>query len=88
MTFDQCNQHLTAIRRKQGTSSPVIRVDYGDTAYHGRVTRSDSDPDRRNASNSPYGVLVLDSLGLTHGTETVLQISSIPDNGIAEINDG
>ena len=88
MTFDQCHKNLTAIRHKQGTTSPLIRVDYGGTAYHGRLARADSDPERRRSSNSPYGVLVLETLGLSHGPETILQIGSIPDDGIAEIHEG
>ena len=28
MTFDQCRQHLSAIRRNQGTDRPLIRVDF------------------------------------------------------------
>jgi hypothetical protein len=88
MTFDQCHDNLTAIRRKQGTTSPLIRVDYGGTAYQGRLARTDSDPDRRRSSSSPYGVLVLEALGLSHGPETILQIGSIPEDGIAEIHEG
>ena len=85
MTFEQCHQNLTAIRRKQGTKTPLIRVDYGGTAYHGRLGRADSDPERRRSNNSPYGVLILESVGLAPGPETILQISSIPEGGIDEL---
>ena len=33
MTFEQCRQHLTAIRSKQGTDRPLIRVDFAGTAF-------------------------------------------------------
>lgn len=81
MTFDQCHEHLTAIRRKQGTDRPVIRVDFGGTAYRGRLARTDSDQASRQ---SPYGVLVLEALGLARGPETILQIASIPPGGIKD----
>ena len=87
MTVDECHTQLTKIRRNQGTDSPLIRVDYGGTAYHGRLTRADCDLDRRAERESPYGVLVLEALGLAPGPETILQIGSIPEDGIAEINE-
>jgi hypothetical protein len=84
MTFDQCSEQLTAIRRSQGTDRPLIRVDFGGTAYRGRLARSDSDQTYRP---SPYGVLVLESLGLARAPETILQIASIPAGGIRDINE-
>lgn len=82
MTFEQCRQHLTAIRTKQGTDRPLIRVDFAGTAYRGRLARTDSDQSHRQ---SPYGVLVLESLGLARAPETILQIASIPPGGIQEL---
>lgn len=84
MTFDQCHEHLKAIRRKQGTDRPLIRVDFAGAAYRGRLARSDSDQTHRQ---SPYGVLVLESLGLARGPETILQIASIPPDGIRDIQE-
>ena len=87
MTFDQCHERLTAIRRKQGTASPLVRIDYGGAAYRGRLARSDSDPDRRRHTNSPFGVVVLAAEGLVPGPETFLQIGSIPPEGIRDISE-
>ncbi len=84
MTFDQCREHLTAIRHKQGTDRPLIRVDFAGTAYRGRLARSDSDQTYRQ---SPYGVLVLESMGLARGPETILQIASIPPDGIRDLQE-
>jgi hypothetical protein len=84
MTFEQCREHLSAIRRKQGTDRPLIRVDFAGAAYRGRLARSDSDQAHRQ---SPYGVLVLESLGLARGPETILQIASIPPGGIKDLQD-
>src|SRR5262249_40355114 len=86
MTFDECHRHLVAIRRKQGTRYPLVRVDYGGSIYQGRLTRSDSDPEHRQGKNSPYGVLVLETLGLSRGPEMILQIANISDQGIGDLN--
>ena len=82
MTIDQCHSNLVAIRRKQGTRCPLVRVDVGGAVYQGRLTRADSDPEYRKAPLSPYGILVLEGLGLVRTPETILQIANIPDNGI------
>jgi hypothetical protein len=87
MTFEECDKLLTEIRHKQGTAMPLIRVDYGGTAYHGRLARADSDLERREARSSPFGVLVLEPIGLAATADTILQIHSIPEDGIAEIHD-
>jgi hypothetical protein len=87
MTFEQCHENLTEIRRKQGTDRPLIRVDFGGTAYRGRLARTDSDPEVRRGKNTPFGVLVLEEAGLARGPETILQIASIPPNGIRDIQD-
>jgi hypothetical protein len=84
MTFEQCQANLAAIRRKQGTDRPEIRVDYGGTAYRGRLARSDSD---RPDGGSPYGLLVLESPGLDRGPETILQIANIPPGGIRDVSE-
>jgi hypothetical protein len=82
MTFDECHQALLAIRRKQGTRCPILRVDYGGSIYQGRLRRADSDPENRAKTHTPYGVLVLEDPGLGRGPETVLQIASIGSNAI------
>lgn len=86
MTFEECHRQLVAIRRQQGTRCPLVRVDYGGSIYQGRLTRSDSDPEHRRDSASPFGVLVLETLGLGRGPETVLQIANIPSGAIESLN--
>ena len=86
MTFEQCRDALVAIRRKQGTRYPVVRIDYGGTVFRGRLARADSDPEFRHDAASPYGVLVLEQLGLSRGPETVLQIANIPQDGLKPID--
>jgi hypothetical protein len=87
MTFEECQQALISIRRKQGTRYPLVRVDYAGTVYRGRLARADSDPEYRNTSESPYGVLVLEQLGLSRGPETILQIANIPQDGLQPIEE-
>ncbi len=85
MTFEQCRATLDHIRRNQSTTCPVVRVDYAGKVFKGRVTRSDCDPGARKPNNpSPYGVLVLEDLGLGRGPETILQIANIPPGGIGD----
>lgn len=86
MTFEECHSQLVAVRRKQGTRCPLIRVDVGGTVYQGRLTRADSDPEHRKVSAVPYGVLVLAGLGLGRTPETILQIANIPPNGIQPLD--
>jgi hypothetical protein len=87
MTFEECHAALVAIRRKQGTRCPAIRVDCGGTSYLGRLARADSDPEYRRNGHAPYGVLILEGLGLTRGPETILHIANIPAGGIRDISD-
>jgi len=84
MTFEECHKHLVAIRRKQGTRCPIVRVDYGGSIYQGRLTRADSDPEHRQQARSPYGVIVLANPGLARGPETILQIANITNGGIQD----
>ena len=85
MTFEQCHSNLLTIRRNQGTRCPAVRVAYNGVTYSGRVKHADSDPDARRSSASPYGVIVLENLGLCRGPETILQIASIPEDGIRDL---
>lgn len=86
MTFEQCQADLMSIRHRQGTRCPVVRVDYNGIVYQGRLTRADSDPEHRRISSSPFGVLVLENLGLGRVPETILQIADIPDDGIRDLS--
>jgi len=85
MTFEQCQTVLVAIRREQGTRCPLVRVDYAGTVVRGRLARADSDPEFRRG-DSPFGVLVVESLGLARGPETILQIANIPADGLHSID--
>ncbi len=88
MTFEQCHTNLLSIRRRQGTRCPVVRVNYNGMIYQGRLTRADSDPEYRRSPDSPFGVLVLENLGLTRMPETILQIANIPEDGILDHRPG
>ncbi len=85
MTFEQCHLKLREIRRKQGTKCPAVRVVHNGVIYSGRVKRADSDPESRRSLASPFGVIVLENLGLGRVPETILQIAGIPEDGIAEL---
>ena len=85
MTFEQCHANLMTIRRRQGTRCPVVKVVHNGTVYHGRLTRADSDPEVRREAESPFGVLILENLGLAREPVTILQIASIPVDGIADL---
>jgi hypothetical protein len=88
MTFEQCHNTITHIRRKQGTRCPLVRVDYAGKVVRGRLARSDSDPEHHHDGASPYGVLVLESLGLSRTPETILQIANIPEGGLHPLDEG
>ena len=87
MTFETCRSVLVAIRSRQGTSKPLVCIDYGGTTLRGRVARSDSDLVNRNTGGSPFGVLILEGLGLAREPEAILQIADIPDGGIRPIDE-
>jgi hypothetical protein len=84
MTFEKCQAILAEIRRRQGTPHPVVQVQYGAAFVRGRVSRADFDGDHPHNPSSPYGVLVLDQLGLARGPATFLQIANIPEDGLRE----
>jgi hypothetical protein len=87
MTFEECYAALTSIRTQQGTPRPLVRVDYAGTVFRGRLARTDCDPGARHDARSPYGVLVLENLGLSRLPETILQIADIPDGGLHPLDD-
>jgi hypothetical protein len=86
MTVDQCYHQLLSIRRRQGTRYPLVRVDCASSTYRGRLSHTDSDPEHRRNPGSPYGVLVLEGLGLARAPETIVQIANINDNGIQSLD--
>ncbi|MDR3635959.1 MAG: hypothetical protein P4L84_19310 [Isosphaeraceae bacterium] len=87
MTFEECYSTLTSIRVRQGTRRPLVRVDYAGTVIRGRLARTDCDPGAPHDERSPYGVLVLENLGLSRLPETILQIADIPDGGLNPLED-
>ena len=86
MTFDECHSTLAVIRQKQGTRCPLVRVDYAGQVIRGRVARADSDPEHGHEQSSPYGVIVIENLGLSRSPETILQIANIPAGAVKELN--
>lgn len=84
MTFDQCQEALTAIRRRQGTRYPTIRVDYGGAAYRGRLCRSDSDPEHRPRVKPPDGYLVLEDPREGRRPEILLRIATLEPGSIRD----
>jgi hypothetical protein len=87
MTFDECYAALRSIRSQQGTSCPLVRVDYAGTVFRGRLARTDCDPGAPHDARSPYGVIVLENLGLSRLPETILQIADIPAGGLHPLED-
>lgn len=88
MTFDECHSTLAGIRQRQGTRCPLVRVDYAGRVIRGRVARADSDPEYgpKHEQGSPYGVIILENLGLSPVPETILQIADIPAGALKELN--
>src|SRR4051794_22103687 len=72
MTFQSCQSALVAIRREQGTRCPLLPVVLGGPVFKGPPKGAESDPENRHDSLSPYGLIVLEDLGLARGPETLL----------------
>ena len=87
MTFEECYAALTSIRSRQGTLRPLVRVDFAGTVFRGRLARTDCDPGTPHDARSPYGVLVLENLGLNRLPETILQIAGIPRGGLHHLDE-
>lgn len=86
MTFDQCQRALTAVRRRQGTRFPLVRIDYAGQVYRGRLMRADSDPEHGSTHRSPDGYLVLQETGVEPRRPPVLlHIATLEPGSIAEI---
>ena len=86
MTYDRCQAILDEIRRRQGTDRPFVQVRAGTAVVRGRVARSTTAHGEHHNPSSPYGVLVLESLGLGRGSPSFVQIASIPDDGLSAID--
>ncbi len=84
MTFEQCKTTLSEIRRHQGTEHPLLQITCSGSVVRGRLTRTDTDRPQRTEHGSPYGLLVLEQLGLVPGPLTFVQIASIPEDGLKE----
>jgi hypothetical protein len=85
MTYEQCQAILDEIRRRQGTERPMVQVTCGSSVLRGRVSYSASGLAGRRNPNSPYGVLVLEQMGLTRGPASFVQIANIPENGLLSL---
>ena len=86
MTFEQCENVLAEIRRRQGTDHPLVQVTCSGAVLRGRLSRTDPDRPPCSRQQSPYGLLVLEQLGLVPGPLTFVQIASIPENGVADLS--
>jgi hypothetical protein len=84
MTFDECLAVMTAIRRNQGTRSPLVRLDYGGSQFGGRVVRCDADPEHRERVHRPYGLLVLQDPGLANRPDMMFQIADLVSGAIRD----
>jgi hypothetical protein len=82
MTFDECQAVLDAIRRNQGTRTPLVSVHYGGTLFRGRVLRCDADPEHRDRVQRPYGLLVLQEPGLANRPDMMFQIADLVSGAI------
>lgn len=83
MTFQKCQAILAEIRRRQGTPHPVVQVRLENGTVRGRLSRADTDGDKRRNPLSPYGVLELEQLGLGRSA-TLVQIANIPEDGLGD----
>jgi len=84
MTFEQCQEVISGIRRRQGTDHPIVQVTSSGSVVRGRLRRTDTDRPPRSNVHSPYGLLVLEQPGLVPGPLTFVQIAGIPDGGLAD----
>ncbi len=85
MTAEQFESVLKEIRRRQGTSTPLVQVTTAATIVRGRVAHADVDQlsNRRNAT-SPFGVVAIEQPGLVPGPLSFVQIADIPDGGMGK----
>ena len=86
MTFDECHESLTRIRRRQGTRFPNLRVDRGGDILRGRLARTDSDPEHRRSPIESSGALVVEAIGASRGATTVIPIGEIPPGGLDDLD--
>ena len=86
MTFDECHESLTRIRRRQGTRFPNLRVDRGGAILRGRLARTDSDPEHRRAPLEPAGALIVEAIGAARGSTTLIPIGEITPGGLDDLD--
>jgi hypothetical protein len=87
MTYEKCQSILSEIRQLQGTERPLVQVRCGESVVRGRVAYSASGLAGRRNPNSPYGVLVLEQMGLARMPASFVQIANIPEDGLSGIHD-
>jgi hypothetical protein len=85
MTLAQCHAVLEELCRRQGTDRPLVKVVAGAAVVRGRLAHTPAWAARPRNLESPYGVLVVEHLGLTRGPSSFVQIASIPDDGLSGI---
>jgi hypothetical protein len=83
MTYEQCQAILDEICRRQGTERPLVQVTCGASVLRGRVRVPAGGLSRRRNPASPYGVLVVEELGLCPRPSSFVQIANIPDDGLS-----
>lgn len=86
MTAEQFESVLQAIRRKQGTATPLVQVTTAAATVRGRLAPVEVDRllHHRNRT-SPFGLVALEQPGLVPGPLSLVQIADIPDGGIREL---
>jgi len=84
MTIQKCQAILSEIRRRQGTDHPVLQVKLANGVVRGRLSRADTDCPQMRNPQSPFGVIELEQLGLGREATTLVQIASIPEDGLAD----
>ncbi len=86
MTAEQFESVLQEIRRKQGTSTPLVQVTTAAATVRGRLVQAEVDRLlRRRNRTSPFGLVALEQPGLVPGPLPLVQIADIPDGGIREL---
>lgn len=88
MTYEQCQAILDDIRQRQGTERPMVQVTCGASILRGHVNYSASGLAGRRNPNSPYGVLVLEEMGLARRPASFVQIANIPEDGLSALEQG
>ncbi|WP_165071603.1 hypothetical protein [Paludisphaera rhizosphaerae] len=86
MTAEQFETVLEEIRRRQGTSRPLVRVATASRTVQGRV--ADLVVDRTDrCPHSPFGIVSIEQPGLVPGPMIHVQVAEILADGLLEVSD-